>query len=114
MEGLGDALVRREGRDVGEDGLEALGDVVQAGLVGQRLREQRLEGGWLDRVGDGVHGSGHRGDFLPVRFDVGRVSVCNLCERTGFFGGARRRRGAWEARGAARAARGAPRALGRR
>ena len=114
VEGLGDALVRREGRDVGEDGLEALGDVVQAGLVGQRLREQRLEGGWLDRVGDGVHGSGHRGDFLPVRFDVGRVSVCNLCERTGFFGGARRRRGAWEARGAARAARGAPRALGRR
>merc|ERR1719313_207567 len=60
VEGLGDALVRREGRDVGEDGLEALRHIVQAGLVGQGLREQRLEGGWLDRVGDGVHGSGHR------------------------------------------------------
>ena len=66
VEGLGDALVRREGRDVGEDGLEALRHVVQAGLVREGLREQRLEGGWLDRVGDGVHGSGHRGDFLPA------------------------------------------------
>ena len=75
MERLGDALVRREGRDVGEDGLEALGDVVQAGLVGQRLREQRLEGGWLDRVGDGVHGSGHRGDCLPA---VGATSGASV------------------------------------
>ena len=66
VEGLGDALVRREGRDVGEDGLEALRHVVQAGLVREGLREQRLEGGWLDGVGDGVHGSGHRGDFLPA------------------------------------------------
>ena len=56
VEGLGDALVRREGRDVGEDGLEALGDVRDARLISNRLGEERLEGRRLDVLGDGVHG----------------------------------------------------------
>ena len=114
VEGLGDALVRREGRDVGEDGLEALGDVVQAGLVGQGLREQRLEGGWLDGIGDGVHGSGHRVGVLCLR--VGAMSGARQVQgaRIGFFVAARRRHSACDAVRAARAARRAPRALGQR
>ena len=116
VERLGDALVRREGRDVGEDGLEALGDVVQAGLVGQGLREQRLEGGWLDGIGDGVHGSGHRVGVLCLR--VGAMSGARRCATCASASAFLWARGADAARAMrcalARAARRAPRALGQR